>query len=112
MKLCSVNGRSVWMATSNEIAKEVGLKARTIREWEKKGVLPRATVTEPMSSPAVGDCDRRLYSIGQVTVLKWWMGRVHPRKGRKLRDSEITLLHEKWDAETEKFLKSVGLQEE
>lgn len=105
MKLYTIQGKEVWLLTINELSKVTGIKSRTLRVWEQKGILPKASVTDKIYSPLSKQFERRrLYTEQQAEVLANWVARVQPRQGVVLKQSIIDILHRDWITVTNKFL--------
>ena len=100
----NVHGKDVWCLTVSEVAKVLGEKARNIRNWINKGIMPDATVKVKMHSPALGHCLKRYYMDFQVEILYSWYKRVKgPLAIRRPTEEDIAELKETWNTETIKF---------
>jgi hypothetical protein len=108
VRLYSIQGKKVWLLTTNELSKAVGVSARNLRKWEKRGILPKPPVTDKMKSPVAGTCRRRLYTPELVEVLDTWLCSAKPGRGIVISESLIQMLHEKWDIEVSHFKKFIS----
>jgi DNA-binding transcriptional MerR regulator len=104
MKQYSIQGREVWLLTIQEMSKVVGVRGKVLREWEKRGILPKPLVTDKIYRKLTGECRQRLYTQGQSEILAQWVSKVRPGKGVVIKDSLIQMLHEKWEEASKKFL--------
>ena len=103
-----INGKIIKLLTMNALSKYVGLKSHTLRQWERKGLLPKPQIVKKFISGLAGECDRRLYTMEQALLLKQWVERVRPNHGVKIKESMIEILHDKWIEVTNQFLDSYG----
>ncbi len=104
-----INGKMAKLLTLNALSKYVRLKSHTLRQWERKGILPKAEIGKTFKSGLGIECDRRFYTIEQADLLKDWIERVGPSKGRQIKDSMIQLLRERWEEVTKAFLEQYGI---
>lgn len=103
-----INGKVVRLMTLNSLSKYVRLKSHTLRQWERKGILPKTIVMNKFNSGLGMECNRRFYTLEQADLLKKWVERVGPSKGRHINDSMIGLLHERWGEVTKAFYEEYG----
>jgi len=103
-----INGKVVRLMTLNSLSKYVRLKSHTLRQWERKGILPKAHIVKKFQSGLGIDCERRFYTIEQADVLKNWIERVGPNKGLQIKDSMIQLLRDRWEEVTKAFYEEYG----
>jgi len=98
-----INGKIVKLLTMNSLSKYVGLKSHTLRQWEKKGILPETPISKKFNSGLLGECDRRYYTLDHAKLLKKWVEKVKPNHGIQIKESMIDILHENWDKATKQF---------
>jgi len=109
MKVYLLEGKEVWLMSINELAKIAFVSARMLTAWEKRGILPKPYITEPIIStlPTIKTknkvCNKRLYSEGQAKVLANWVSRVNPGRGVTIPMWLIAELHEQWEIATNKL---------
>lgn len=67
-KQYTINGKVVELFTISQLASLLGRKPVTIRKWEEKGVIPKATYAKPGANKDPRG-RRRLYSKNQVEAM-------------------------------------------
>ena len=103
-----INGKTVALLTMNALSKYIGYKAHTIRQWERKGIIPRTEFTEIFDSGLGMECERRLYTYEQANVLKSWVEQVKPNHGVKIAEWMIKRLHDKWREVTKASIERIN----
>lgn len=107
MRLYSIHGVQVKLLTVRELAKHCNVSSRNLREWERKKILPRPTVTEPVETPVSKTGKTRLYTQEQAEVLKNWLIRFKKEHNLLVNTSQVQILHDDWYRATEVFIKTL-----
>jgi hypothetical protein len=108
-KKCSINGVNIILYTVWDVYKVSGIRTRRLRRWERVGIFPKADFFEKMKCPLAPDGigKRRFYIEDQLKVFCEWINIVRPTHGRVIKESEIKMLHDKWNEVTDIFKKNL-----